>query len=107
MNRRYSLVILIIAILLMAILYTFSIPDPSEKECEFFGTWESEDNFFTYVFYKNMTCSINDEDFGTWKINNGEISISLRDGREIYNNEYFFSEDYKTLNLGGLILYKQ
>ncbi len=106
MNRKYSLIILI-AILAIIIVYSLSLSSPSEEERKFLGTWESEGGFFIYVFFKNMTCSINNEDFGIWEINNGEITISIRDGREIYKNVYSFSDNYKTLNLGNLTLYKQ
>jgi len=95
----FLLILLIVAILLI------TKNTVSEEEKKFIGTWKSQDDFWTYKFFLNKTCSINGK-IGEWEVSDGKIIIKFDNGHRINTNSYQFSNDNRELRIAGLTLIK-
>ena len=104
-KTKTKVAIIIIAIVAITLFLAFRYV-PLGERAKFVGTWKSDNGYFEYTYFSDGACLINGEQ-GTWWIDDGKITVELEDGRITNTNEYFFSNNDRTLTIAGVTFTKQ
>ena len=97
------LIIIILEAIIIGALAVMAFQSEDYEKVRFIGEWKSVGGYvLSLEFYPDGTCLVDNNETGTWEIDNGEMVITTDYGRHIQRNDYSFS-----FTLGGLTFIEQ